>query len=68
VLAVPENHAHEGELFGGAKLPQLARSLGQARTEFERGRREGLRSDEPEPEAADQDETTDPPAPGAAAG
>ncbi|MEY2590912.1 MAG: sec-independent protein translocase protein TatA [Acidimicrobiaceae bacterium] len=26
-------------LFGGAKLPQLARSLGQAKNEFERGTR-----------------------------
>jgi TatA/E family protein of Tat protein translocase len=28
-------------LFGGAKLPQLARSLGQAKNEFEAGSREG---------------------------
>lgn len=27
-------------LFGGAKLPQLARSLGQAKQEFERGQRD----------------------------
>ena len=28
-------------LFGGAKLPKLARSLGQAKNEFERGITEG---------------------------
>lgn len=29
-------------LFGGSKLPQLARSLGTARKEFERGQAMGL--------------------------
>lgn len=28
-------------LFGGARLPKLARSLGSAKSEFERGLREG---------------------------
>lgn len=28
-------------LFGGAKLPKLARSLGQAQNEFKKGLREG---------------------------
>lgn len=28
-------------LFGGAKLPKLARSMGQAQTEFKRGLKEG---------------------------
>jgi sec-independent protein translocase protein TatA len=28
-------------LFGGAKLPKLARSMGQAQTEFKRGIKEG---------------------------
>jgi sec-independent protein translocase protein TatA len=28
-------------IFGGAKLPQLARSLGRAKTEFNKGLREG---------------------------
>lgn len=28
-------------LFGGAKLPKLARSMGQAQSEFKRGIREG---------------------------
>jgi sec-independent protein translocase protein TatA len=34
-------------VFGGAKLPHLARSLGQAKKEFEKGADEG-RSDKPE--------------------
>jgi sec-independent protein translocase protein TatA len=28
-------------LFGGAKLPKLARSMGQAQTEFKKGLKEG---------------------------
>lgn len=32
-------------LFGGAKLPKLARSLGSAKGEFEKGMREGAASD-----------------------
>ncbi len=43
-------------LFGGAKLPKLARSLGQAKKEFEHGIAEGEqqsqdspRADEPRP-------------------
>jgi sec-independent protein translocase protein TatA len=32
-------------VFGGSKLPKLARSLGQAKNEFEAGTREGVRSD-----------------------
>lgn len=28
-------------LFGGAKLPKLARSLGEAQTEFKKGMKEG---------------------------
>jgi sec-independent protein translocase protein TatA len=44
-------------LFGGAKLPQLARSLGQAQTEFKKGRREGFRfGDADETEAAESAE------------
>ena len=35
-------------LFGGAKLPKLARSLGQAQKEFKKGIDEG-KKDEPEP-------------------
>jgi sec-independent protein translocase protein TatA len=34
-------------IFGGAKLPQLARSLGQAKREFEKGSDEGRTPEEP---------------------
>ncbi len=37
-------------LFGGAKLPQLARSLGEAKREFEAGTKEGSRPDSERPE------------------
>jgi sec-independent protein translocase protein TatA len=37
-------------LFGGSRIPELARSLGRARNEFERGR------DEEPPEPTDGDE------------
>lgn len=33
-------------LFGGAKLPQLARSLGQAQKEFKDGLSEGVDADD----------------------
>ncbi len=33
-------------LFGGAKLPKLARSLGSARSEFEKGLRQGRDEDD----------------------
>lgn len=36
-------------LFGGSKLPDLARNLGQASRELRAGMREGSRSDEPAP-------------------
>ena len=32
-------------LFGAAKVPQLARSLGEAKREFEKGASEGMHSD-----------------------
>ena len=35
-------------LFGGAKLPKLARSLGQAQNEFKRGLKDG--SENPDPD------------------
>ena len=35
-------------LFGGAKLPKLARSLGQAKNEFEQGVKEGEREGQKE--------------------
>ena len=40
-------------LFGGSKLPKLARSLGQAKNEFEAGTKEGKRELE-EPAPADR--------------
>ena len=52
-------------LFGGAKLPKLARSLGQAQSEFKKGIKEGTKVDDeaPKPTAAsDQPATTDKPA------
>lgn len=33
-------------LFGGAKLPKLARSLGQAQNEFRTGIRQGVQLDD----------------------
>ena len=38
-------------LFGSAKIPQLARSLGQAQHEFKKGVAEGHGEDATEPEA-----------------
>ena len=38
-------------LFGSARLPRLARSLGQASSEFKAGSRQG--ADEADPETAD---------------
>jgi sec-independent protein translocase protein TatA len=38
-------------LFGGAKLPKLARSLGQAQNEFKQGLKEGSSSDD-EPDSS----------------
>jgi sec-independent protein translocase protein TatA len=35
-------------LFGGKKIPELARSLGRAKSEFHKGLKEG---DSPQPEA-----------------
>jgi sec-independent protein translocase protein TatA len=37
-------------LFGGAKLPKLARSLGSAKGEFEKGLRDGAKASEEEDE------------------
>lgn len=36
-------------LFGGAKLPKLARSLGQAQREFKQGIAEGTTDDDDKP-------------------
>jgi sec-independent protein translocase protein TatA len=43
-------------LFGGSKLPQLARSVGQAQREFARGSRD----DEPTPTASADTATREP--------
>ena len=43
-------------LFGAAKLPKLARSLGQAKNEFEAGAREGAKA---EGESGDTDTAAD---------
>ena len=42
-------------VFGGAKLPKLARSLGQAQNEFKKGQREAL--EDPEREKRETPET-----------
>lgn len=38
-------------LFGGAKLPELARNLGRAQRELRAGFREGIEEDEPKPKS-----------------
>lgn len=45
-------------LFGGAKLPQLARSIGQAQKEFQKGLKEGA-GDEDEPADKGKADTKD---------
>lgn len=45
-------------LFGGAKLPKLARSLGQAQKEFKQGVAEGFKDDE---KAKDDNKEESPP-------
>jgi sec-independent protein translocase protein TatA len=42
-------------LFGGAKLPQLARSLGSAQREFKKGLAEG---DEPKKDSSDSSDSS----------
>ncbi len=44
-------------LFGGAKLPKLARSLGQAKKEFEEGTHDPARRPVTQAEDAKQSET-----------
>lgn len=46
-------------LFGGAKLPQLARSLGQAKKEFEAGQTPSSEAQAPSAQAA-TDRASDP--------
>ena len=40
-------------IFGGAKLPKLARSLGESSKEFKKGLAEGVSADEPEAKSGD---------------
>ena len=48
-------------LFGGAKLPKLARSLGSAKGEFEKGMKEGekLSEDTKKDTTSSDDDATD---------
>jgi sec-independent protein translocase protein TatA len=41
-------------IFGGAKLPKLARSMGQAQTEFKRGIKEGHTSSDDDDTPSDK--------------
>jgi sec-independent protein translocase protein TatA len=45
-------------LFGGAKLPKLARSLGSAKGEFEKGMKDGEKLSEEAKKNPSSDETT----------
>jgi sec-independent protein translocase protein TatA len=49
-------------LFGGAKLPALARSLGSSVSEFKKGAREGEEEAKQEAAAAAAKDATPPPA------
>jgi sec-independent protein translocase protein TatA len=44
-------------LFGGAKLPKLARSLGQAQNEFKRGLKDG--AEDPDADGTTTERTKD---------
>lgn len=44
-------------LFGGSKIPKLARSLGSAKSEFEQGLREGAKATEESKLSPEGDET-----------
>jgi sec-independent protein translocase protein TatA len=46
-------------LFGGAKLPQLARSLGRAQGEFRKGLKDGARADQASTDDPDTPSPTD---------
>ncbi|MBX3313201.1 MAG: twin-arginine translocase TatA/TatE family subunit [Actinobacteria bacterium] len=45
-------------LFGGAKLPKLAKSLGEAKREFEKGSTEGAASDQQQQPGVNQSTDT----------
>ena len=44
-------------VFGAARLPHLARSLGKAKTEFQHGLKEGGKDDSEDAPAAQNDKT-----------
>ena len=46
-------------LFGGSQLPKLARSLGEARREFEKGNDEARNGSDPEPPAVTATSTSE---------
>ena len=45
-------------LFGGAKIPKLARSLGQAQKEFKAGLDDGAKDEPSQPDATKQPDST----------
>ena len=45
-------------LFGSSRLPKLARSLGSAKSEFEKGIAEGMSGTTPAPGAAEDEKVT----------
>lgn len=47
-------------IFGGSAIPKLARNLGQAKTEFEKGMKTSKSTDETSPKATDETETKAP--------
>jgi len=49
-------------VFGGSKIPQLARSLGQAKNEFQKGLKEQPAEDPPEAKAPQESATGSEPA------
>jgi sec-independent protein translocase protein TatA len=47
-------------IFGGSAIPKLARNLGQAKSEFEKGLKTPKTTDETSPKATDETETKAP--------
>ena len=45
-------------IFGGAAIPKLARSLGSAKTEFEKGIKTGAEASDADPEKTGTDESS----------
>jgi len=44
-------------IFGASKIPQIARNLGQAQSEFKKGLKEGAESEKSEAEKSDAKKT-----------